>query len=61
LPPEAQGAIARTILQITQVDGELEPVVPEHLRAVLEGLAQANRRHFATDEDIEAAFRRFDA
>jgi aspartyl/asparaginyl-tRNA synthetase len=28
--------------------------------AVLEGLAQAKRREFATDDEVEAAFRRFD-
>jgi hypothetical protein len=27
---------------------------------VLEGLAQAKRRHFASDADVEAAFRRFE-
>ena len=29
-------------------------------RAVLEGLAQAQRREFASDSEVEAAFRRFD-
>jgi hypothetical protein len=27
---------------------------------VLEGLAQARRRQFASDSEVEAAFRRFD-
>ena len=31
-----------------------------HLPAVLEGLAQAKRRQFATDAEVEAAFRRFE-
>ena len=61
LPPEAQDEIARTILQLAVGDGEPEAVTPEHLPAVLEGLAQAKRRQFASDADIEAAFRRFDA
>jgi hypothetical protein len=39
---------------------EPEAIDPAHLPAVLEGLAQANRRQFATDDEIEAAFRRFD-
>jgi hypothetical protein len=30
------------------------------LAAVLEGLAQAKRREFARDDEVEAAFRRFD-
>jgi hypothetical protein len=37
-----------------------EEIEPAHLPAVLEGLAQVKRREFATDEEVEAAFRRFD-
>jgi hypothetical protein len=37
-----------------------EPIPPEHLAAVLEGLAQARSRRFASDGEIQAAFRRFD-
>ena len=40
--------------------GEPEDVDPAHLEGVLESLAQAKRREFATDAEIEAAFRRFD-
>ena len=36
--------------------GEPEEIDPAHVAAVLEGLAQAKRRQFAT----EAAFRRFE-
>jgi hypothetical protein len=39
---------------------EPEPIDPAHLPAVMEGLAQARRREFATDEEVEAAFRRFE-
>jgi len=39
---------------------EAEPVDPAHLAALLEGLAQAKRREFVTDDEVEAAFRRFD-
>jgi hypothetical protein len=38
---------------------EPEAIDPAHLSAVLEGLAQALRREFATPEEIAAAFRRF--
>jgi hypothetical protein len=38
----------------------VEPIDPAHLAAVLEGLTQAKRREFATDDEVEAAFRRFD-
>ena len=37
-----------------------EPIDPAHLPDVLEGLAQARRRQFASDAEVEAAFRRFD-
>jgi len=39
---------------------EPEPIDPAHLQAVLRGLAQAKRREFAADEEVEAVFRRFD-
>jgi hypothetical protein len=38
---------------------EPEPVDDTHLSAVLEGLAQAGRREFASPAEVEAAFRRF--
>ncbi len=37
-----------------------EAIEPAHLPDVLESLAQAKRREFATDAEVEAAFRRFD-
>jgi hypothetical protein len=60
LPAKSQDEIARAILRLAAGDGEPEPVDPAHLPAVLEGLAQARRREFATDAEVEAAFRRFD-
>jgi len=60
LPAESQDEIARAILHLAAVDSEPEPIDPVHLPAVLEGLAQARRREFATDAEIEAAFRGFD-
>jgi hypothetical protein len=41
-------------------EGEPEEINPEYLSDVLESLAQAKRREFATDAKVEAAFRRFD-
>jgi hypothetical protein len=41
-------------------EGQPEEIDPAHLAAVLEGLAQAKRRHFASDAEIEAALRRFE-
>lgn len=60
LPSDSQDEIARAILHLAGSKLEAEPVDPAHLPAVLEGLAQAKRREFATDDEVEAAFRRFD-
>jgi hypothetical protein len=60
LPAESQDEIARTVLHLVGGDHEPEPIDPEHLAAVLEGLAQAKAGQFATEAEIEAAFRRFD-
>jgi hypothetical protein len=59
LPPDSQDEIAHAMLRFAARD-EPEPVDPAHLPAVLEALAQAKRREFATDAEVEAAFRRFD-
>jgi hypothetical protein len=62
LPPDSQDEIARTILHLAAGDeGEPEEIDPAHLADVLESLAQAKRRQFASDAEVEAAFRRFDA
>ena len=60
LPADSQDEIARAILHLAGSEVEVEPLDPAHLAAVLEGLAQAERRDFATDDEVEAAFRRFD-
>jgi hypothetical protein len=60
LSPEAQDEIARAILRFAETDQEPESIPGEHLAAVLEGLAQAKRREFATDSAVEEAFRRFE-
>jgi hypothetical protein len=55
LPADSQDEIARAMLQLAAGD-----VDAAHLPSVLEGLAQAERREFASDAEVEAAFRRFD-
>jgi hypothetical protein len=60
LPPDTQDEIARAMLELVNGESEPEPIDPTHLSAVLEGLAQAKRGEFATDAEVEAAFRRFD-
>lgn len=60
LPADAQDDIARTMLALARNEGEPEPIDAAHLPAVLEGLAQVKRGEFASDAEVEAAFRRFD-
>jgi hypothetical protein len=48
------------MLTLAGDEGAPEPIDPAHLPDVLEGLAQARRRQFASDAEVEAAFRRFD-
>jgi hypothetical protein len=60
LPPGSQDEIARAMLSLARDDGEPEDIDPADLPAVLEGLAQIRLGDFATDEEVEAAFRRFD-
>jgi Ca2+-binding EF-hand superfamily protein len=59
LPTDSQDEIARAMLSLAD-EGEPEDIDPAHLADVLESLAQAKRREFATDTEVEAAFRRFD-
>jgi hypothetical protein len=61
LPPDSQDEIARAMLTLAGDEGEAEPIDPAHLQDVLQSLAQAQRKQFATDAEVEAAFRRFDA
>jgi len=60
LPADSQDEIARAMLALTGNTEEPEEIDPGHLPAVLEGLAQANLRQFASDAEVEAAFRRFE-
>jgi hypothetical protein len=48
------------MLSLAGDEGGSEPIDPSHLADVLESLAQAKRRQFATDAEVEAALRRFD-
>jgi DNA-binding transcriptional regulator YdaS (Cro superfamily) len=60
LPPQDQDEIARAMLTLASREEEAEDIDPAPLPDVLESLAQAKRREFATDAEAEAAFRRFD-
>jgi hypothetical protein len=59
LPPDGQDEIARAMLALAGDETMVEPIDPSHLPDVLESLAQAKRREFAAEKDIEAAFHRF--
>lgn len=58
MPPAAQDSIAQMVLDITD-EAEPEDVPAEHLPAVIEGLEQADRGEFASDEEIAEALARF--
>jgi hypothetical protein len=60
LPADTQDEIARAMLRLASLEDEPEEIDAAHLPAVLEGLAQAKGREFASEADVEAAFRRFD-
>ena len=60
LPEDRQDEIATAMLSLASDEGEAEDIDPAHLADVLESLAQARRRVFASDAEVEAAFRRFD-
>jgi hypothetical protein len=60
LPPDTQDEIAHAMLSLAGEQDELEEIDLAHLPDVLESMAQAKRREFASDAQIEAAFRRFD-
>ena len=60
LPADSQDEIALAMLSLSANGGEPEKIDPADLPAVLQGLAQARRGEFATDAEVEAAFRRFD-
>jgi hypothetical protein len=61
LPADSQDEIAQAMLVLAGDERDPQPIGPAHLPDVLEGLAQARRRQFATDAEVEAAFRSFDA
>ena len=60
LPAGKQDEIARAMFALVDARGRPEPIDPSHMPDVTESLAQARRREFATDAEVEAAFRRFE-
>ncbi|WP_426434835.1 hypothetical protein [Bradyrhizobium genosp. P] len=60
LPTHGQDQIVLAMRTLSGDEGEPEEIDAVHLPTVQEGLSQAKRRQFATDAEIEAAFRRFE-
>lgn len=60
LPADRQDEIAQAMLSLVDDAAEPEEIDPAHLADVLESLAQARRRSFATEAEVETAFRRFE-
>ncbi len=58
MPPADQDYIAEVMLRLAGMC-EPEEIEPEHRDAVFEGMVQAARGEFATDEEVAAAFRHF--
>ena len=59
LPDDRQAYAAEVLEQIAAASGNGKFVVPEeHRAAVLEGLEQARRGDFASDEEVDAVLRR---
>ena len=60
MPPEERNSIARAVISLAEGKPPLD-IEPEHLEAVLEGLAQIERGEFIEGdpgEIVAAAFRR---
>ena len=60
LPPDSQDEIARAMLRLAGAEGEPETIEPDHLAGLLMGLDDARQSAFATDDEVAAAFRRFE-
>ena len=54
-----QDEVARMMLAMSS-DAEVVAVPAEHIEAVSEGLQQARGGHLASEEEVKAAWRRFD-
>ena len=58
LPEDRQAYAAEVLEQIVATDSEVFDVPDEHRAAVLEGLGQAERREFASDEEMAALWKK---
>jgi hypothetical protein len=58
LPEDRQAYAAEVIEHIAASDDGVFHIPDEHMKGVLEGLAQAQSGEFASDEDVDRALRR---
>jgi predicted transcriptional regulator len=58
LPEDRQAYVAEVLEQIVANDGDLFVVPDEHRAAVLEGLGQAERGEFATDQEMATLWKK---
>jgi hypothetical protein len=58
LPEDKQAWAAGAIEEIVSADDELFRIPDDHLPGVLEGLAEAERGEFASDEDMAALWKK---
>ena len=54
LPPDAQDDVARLLLQWVGEEQALVQLTAKEEASFVESLAQADRREFASDEDVQA-------
>jgi predicted transcriptional regulator len=59
LPPEEQDALAAVLLTMTKDGAGIAPLDEEARTAIREGLEQARRGEFASDDEIERLWKRF--
>jgi predicted transcriptional regulator len=59
LPQERQDELARMLIDVAASDLAPYVLTDEERKAVEEGLAEAERGEFATDEEVAAMWRRF--
>ncbi|CCE10940.1 conserved hypothetical protein [Bradyrhizobium sp. STM 3843] len=57
LPPDEQDELARVLLQLAGHEQPPVTLTPEETASFHESLCQADRRQFATDDEIRAIYR----
>ena len=58
-PPERQEDAVRVLLRMEEAGTELYQLSDDERAAIEEGMAQARRGEFATDEEVAAVFNRY--